>query len=198
VDKFFNENVSSGLEGIMCKDLHAPYIAGARKYAWIKLKRSYKGELQDSVDLVILGYFKGKGKRTEFGLGGLLCGVYDEKLDEFKSISKIGTGFSEQMLGDLEVLLSKHQLKHKHARVDSEITPDFWVEPIYVIEVRADEITQSPLHTAGRNAEGIGYALRFPRILQLREDKKGDECTTVKEIIKMHENQKKVKIEDSQ
>lgn len=198
IDKFFNENVSSGLEGIMCKDLKAPYIAGGRKYAWIKFKRSYKGELQDTVDLVILGFFKGKGKRTEFGLGGLLCGVYDEKADEFKSISKIGTGFSEQMLAELDTLLSKHIVKHKPARVDSEFEPQIWVEPIYVIEVRADEITQSPMHTAGRNSEGIGYALRFPRILKLREDKKGDECTTVKEIIQMYENQKKVKIEDSQ
>ena len=196
IDQFFNENVSAGLEGIMCKDLNAPYIAGARKFAWIKLKRSYKGELQDSVDLVILGFYKGKGKRTEFGLGGLLAGVYDPKEDLFKSVTRIGTGFSEQMLGDLHVLLNKHKVDHKPARVDSDVIPHVWVEPKFVVEVRADEITQSPMHTAGRK-DGTGYALRFPRILKLRNDKEPEQATTVKEIIAMYENQKRVKVEES-
>lgn len=195
IDAFFNENVSAGLEGIMCKDLNAPYIAGARKFAWIKLKRSYKGELQDSVDLVILGYYKGKGKRTEFGLGGLLAGVYDPKEDLFKSVTRIGTGFSEQMLGDLHVLLNKHKVDHKPARVDSDVVPHVWVTPKFVVEVRADEITQSPMHTAGRT-DGTGYALRFPRILKLRNDKEPEQATTVKEIITMYENQKRVKVEE--
>ena len=197
IDKFFNENVSGGLEGIMCKDLNAPYIAGGRKFAWIKLKRSYKGELQDSVDLVIIGFYKGKGKRTEFGLGGLLAAVYDDKKDEFKSITRIGTGFSEQMLSDLNKLLSKHTLTHRHARVDSDVVPHFWVQPKFVVEVRADEITTSPMHTAGREKDGeTGYALRFPRILKLRNDKEPEQATTVREIIDMYKNQKRVKVEE--
>jgi ATP-dependent DNA ligase len=194
IDQFFNENVSAGLEGIVCKDLNAPYIAGARKFAWIKLKRSYKGELQDSVDLVILGFYKGKGKRTEFGLGGLLAGVYDEERDEFKSITRIGTGFSEQMLQELHDLLMKHKVDHKPARVDSEIEPHIWVQPKFVIEVRADEITQSPMHTAGKET-GTGYALRFPRILKLRNDKTPEQATSVKEILDMYAEQKRVKVE---
>ncbi len=198
IDQFFNENVSGGLEGIVCKDLNAPYIAGARKFAWIKLKRSYKGELQDSVDLVIIGFYKGKGKRTEFGLGGLLAAVYDDKTDMFKSVTRIGTGFSEEMLGDLHKLLSKHTLNHKPARVDSDVVPHAWVEPKFVVEVRADEITQSPMHTAGReNGVGTGYALRFPRILKLRNDKEPEMATTVREIIKMYQNQKRVKVEEA-
>ena len=197
IDAYFAENVAEGMEGIMCKDMNAPYIAGARKYAWIKLKRSYKGELQDSVDLVIIGYYKGKGKRTAFGLGGLLAAVYDEKTDEFKSVTRIGTGFSEQMLGDLHTLLSKHQVDHRPARVDSTITPHYWVKPVFVVEVRADEITQSPMHTAGKTEKNpTGYALRFPRILKLRNDKEAEQATTVKEIIQMYENQKKVKVEN--
>lgn len=195
LDRFFMNSVARGLEGIVAKDLNAPYIAGARKFAWIKLKRSYKGELQDSVDLVILGYYKGKGKRTEFGLGGLLAGVYDEKKDEFKSITKIGTGFSEQMLSDLNKLLSKHKTPKKPARVDSEIEPDYWVEPKFVVEVVADEITQSPMHTCGKEKE-TGYALRFPRIIKLRNDKEPEQSTNVKEIISMYKNQKNVKTEE--
>ncbi|MFH0970849.1 MAG: ATP-dependent DNA ligase [Candidatus Diapherotrites archaeon] len=198
VDAFFNENVSEGLEGIMCKDLNAPYIAGARKFAWIKLKRSYKGELQDSVDLVIIGYYKGKGKRTTFGLGGLLAAVYDEKKDEFKSITRIGTGFSEQALGEWYERLMKHKTDHKPVRVDSEVIPHQWVKPVFVVEVRADEITQSPMHTAGKkDKDDTGYALRFPRIIKLRNDKEPEQATTVREIIRMYENQKRVKVEEN-
>ena len=65
LEDFFEDAISRGLEGIIAKDLNAPYIAGARKFSWIKLKRSYKGTLSDTLDLVIIGYYLGKGKRTE-------------------------------------------------------------------------------------------------------------------------------------
>ncbi|HLC93029.1 MAG TPA: ATP-dependent DNA ligase [archaeon] len=192
IEKFFLENVESGLEGIIAKDLNAPYIAGARKFAWIKLKRSYRGELNDSVDLTIIGYYKGRGKRTQFGLGGLLTAVYDEESDSFKSITKIGTGMTEQILSELEEKLSKNARKQKPPRVDSELEPDVWVEPRHVIEVVADEITKSPLHTAGKSS-GQGYALRFPRMIKFRE-KKPEESTTVKEIIAMYKKQVNIQI----
>ncbi len=193
IEEFFLANIESGLEGIIAKDLGAPYIAGARKFAWIKLKRSYKGELSDSVDVTIIGYFKGRGKRTQFGLGGLLSAVYDEDSDSFKSIAKIGTGMSEEMLSELESKLSKIAQKQKPARVECEIEPHVWVKPFYVIEVRADEITRSPMHTAGKDSEGTGYALRFPRMIKFRE-KKPEESTTVKEIITMFKRQGSVQV----
>lgn len=104
---FFEEKISQGLEGIIAKDLNAPYIAGARKFAWIKLKRSYKSSLEDTVDLAIIGYFTGKGKRTQFGLGALLAAAYNKKNDTFESIAKIGTGMTEENLEELEKRLSK-------------------------------------------------------------------------------------------
>ncbi|MEW6295103.1 MAG: ATP-dependent DNA ligase [Candidatus Diapherotrites archaeon] len=191
INAFFEECVQRGLEGIIAKDLNAKYIAGARKFAWIKLKRSYKGELSDTVDAVIIGYYKGRGKRTQFGLGALLTAVYDDKKDEFKSIAKIGTGMTEEKMIELEKILSKIKASHKPARVNSELEPDFWVEPKYVIEVRADEITKSPVHTAGKTKE-LGFALRFPRMISIRVDRKPEEATTEKEIIKMYEQQKHV------
>ncbi len=198
LEKFFDESVSAGLEGIMAKDLNAPYIAGARKFAWIKLKRSYKGELNDSVDVVIIGYFSGLGKRTQFGLGGLLTAVYDSDRDIFASIAKIGTGMSEQMLSDLENMLSKIKSKKKPKNVESNIDPDFWVEPNFVIEVRADEITRSPIHLAGWDkAEKEGFALRFPRLIKIRSDKSPKEATAVKEILQMYKNQKSTQVEDN-
>ncbi len=195
VEKFFLENIESGLEGIIAKDLNAPYIAGARKFAWIKLKRSYRGELGDSVDVTIIGYYLGRGKRTQFGLGGLLSAVYDEKSDTFKSITKIGTGMTEQILTELEEKLSKISRREKPARVDSELVPDVWVEPKYVIEVVADEITKSPMHTAGKDS-GQGYALRFPRMIKFRE-KRAEESTSVAEIIEMYKKQANIRVSGS-
>jgi DNA ligase-1 len=192
MSRFFNEAVEKGLEGIIAKDLNAKYIAGARKFAWIKLKRSYKGELSDTVDTAIIGFFKGRGKRTRFGLGGLLTAVYDQKEDKFKSIAKIGTGMSEEMLSDLYKMLSKVKESKKPARVDSELKPDAWVEPKYVIEVNADEITKSPVHTAGKKKSQPGYALRFPRLVKIRPEKKPEQATTVKEVIEMFKRQKHV------
>ncbi|MBI4043374.1 MAG: ATP-dependent DNA ligase [Candidatus Diapherotrites archaeon] len=196
IEQYFEENVANGLEGIMCKDLNAPYIAGARKFAWIKFKRSYKGSLEDTIDAVIVGYFKGRGQRTAFGLGGILTAVYDEDTDTFKTIAKIGTGFTEQQLKEYEERLSKILCKKKPARVESEIEPHHWVTPLYVVELRADEITRSPVHTAGKDYKGEGFALRFPRILKLRQDKKPEQATSVKEILDLYKNQKRVKIEE--
>lgn len=193
IDEFFEASIEKGLEGIIAKDLKAKYIAGARKFAWIKLKRSYKGELSDSVDVVIIGYFKGRGKRVQFGLGGLLTAVYDEDEDKFKSIAKVGTGISEERMVELEKMLSKISSTKKPVRVDSRIEPDIWVEPKYVIEVRADEITKSPTHTAG-GEDGEGYALRFPRLISDRT-KKPEEATSVNEILSMYKMQKHVQVE---
>jgi len=194
---FFEDAISRGLEGIIAKDLFAPYIAGARKFAWIKLKRSYKGTLEDTLDLVIIGYYSGKGKRTEFGLGALLVAAYNSKNDMFESIAKIGTGMTEDILTELEDKLSKIKVKTKPARVISEIEPDFWVQPYIVIEVRADEITLSPMHSCGKE-DGKAYALRFPRMIKFREhsDKKAEDSTTVDEVKKMYQNQKRVSLEE--
>ena len=192
LEEYFNKSVEKGLEGIIAKDLNAKYIAGARKFSWIKLKRSYKGELGDTIDTVIIGFYKGKGKRTQFGLGGLLTAVYDKKSDSFKSIAKIGTGMSEEMLENLCKMLSKIKKEKKPARVDSELKPDIWVEPKYVIEINADEITKSPVHTAGKEKDREGLALRFPRMIKLRQDKEPEQATTVEEIEQMFKKQRHV------
>lgn len=195
LEQYFQHCVARGLEGIVAKDLNAPYIAGARKFAWIKLKRSYKGELSDTLDLVIVGYFKGKGARTKFGLGALLAASYNKEHDVFESVAKIGSGFTEEQLKELERMLSKIALKSKHLRVVSELEPDVWVEPKYVIEVRADEITKSPVHVCGKRELKEGLALRFPRMIKLRSDKKPEQATTTEEIIKLFNQQKHTSLE---
>jgi DNA ligase 1 len=191
IEQYFNDFLNRGLEGLMAKDLNAPYVAGARKFSWIKLKKSYKTELSDTIDITIIGYYSGKGTRTKFNFGGILGGVYDSSTDMFYSIAKVGSGFNEEQMKEFGEKLEKITLKNKHSRVDSEIEPNFWVEPKYVITVTADEISKSPTHTCGKFNGETGYALRFPRIIGgIREDKNPEDSTTVDEIIKMYKLQK--------
>lgn len=192
LEKFFESCVERGLEGIVAKDLNAPYIAGARKWAWIKLKRSYRGELSDTLDVVIVGYYKGRGKRSQFGLGGILVAVYDKDEDTFRTIAKAGSGFTEEQLVEMKKILDEIAVPHRPARVVSFLEPDVWVEPKYVITVTADEITRSPNHTAGWDGKR-GYALRFPRIVGwIRSDKAPEDATTVQEVVEMYKQQRTV------
>jgi len=189
ITKFFNEAVSEGLEGLMLKKLDSPYVAGGRGFHWIKFKRSQSGELTDTVDCVLLGVYAGRGRRTELGVGGLLVGVYDDKKDEFVTICRIGTGLTDEEFRKVNKIGKELKVQHKPARVNSKIEPNYWVEPKVVLEIYADEITKSPIHTAGEE-NGVGYALRFPRLVKFREsDKRVEDATTVEEIKKLYKNQ---------
>jgi len=191
----FENSIERGLEGVVAKRLDSAYSAGARNFNWIKLKRSYKGELADTVDLCIVGYFRGRGARAKLGVGAFLGALYEPGTDTFKTVSKVGSGFTEEEFLSLKERLDAVKIHHKHPRVDSLIEADEWVEPKYVVTVTADEITRSPSHTAGMDKEGVGYALRFPRAVGfIREDKNAEDANTVIEIIEMFNLQKKVKV----
>jgi len=178
------DNISRGLEGVVAKRLESPYQAGARNFNWVKLKRNTSGQLNDTIDVVLLGSFRGKGKRAEFGSGALLAGVYDGDKDQFVTISKLGTGLSDQGWREIHERLAKLEVPEKPARVSSSFVPDAWLEPAIVVEVLADEITPSPRHTAG-------FALRFPRIVSFRTaDKKPEDATSLREIKEMFEQQR--------
>lgn len=184
--------ISKGLEGLVVKRLESPYEAGGRNFNWVKLKRHSSGELNDTIDCVILGYITGKGKRIEFGAGALLVGVYDGEKDEFVTVSKIGTGLTDQEWREIHKRADKIKVENKPARVSSLIIPSVWIKPEIVIEVLADEITRSPIHTAGKLGSEPGFALRFPRLVSFRNaDKKAEDATTVKELIEMYKLQGK-------
>jgi len=190
IQQIFDDAITKGLEGLIVKKPDSKYEAGARNFNWVKLKRHSAGELKDTIDCVILGYIFGKGKRSGFGAGSLLVGVYDEKKDIFVTVSKIGTGLSDEEWKEIHERADKISIDHKPARVDSVITPTVWIQPEIVIEVLADEITKSPTHTAGKTDSEPGYALRFPRLVRFREeDKKPEDATTVKELMEMYGQQ---------
>ena len=195
IQRFFDEAIARGMEGIVAKRLDAPYQAGARGFHWIKLKRSYKGELTDTIDVVVVGYFRGRGMRAKLGIGALLGAVYDPDSDTFKTVAKIGSGLTEEEWVRLREMLDAIRVEHRPARVESLLDADVWVEPRYVLTVLADEITRSPVHTCGRTDEEPGYALRFPRVVGwIREDKGPEDATTVKEILSMFQMQKRVQL----
>lgn len=190
ITRAFESAIGRGLEGLVVKRPDSGYSAGARNFNWIKLKRSYRAELSDSVDLCIVGYYLGRGSRARFGIGGVLAAVYDEDADLFRTVTKIGSGFSEDELADIKKMLDAIALPHRHPRVDSAMDADVWVEPRFVIKVTADELTRSQLHTAGRDETGTGFALRFPRFVgELRTDKRPEDATTVREIVRLYEMQ---------
>src|ERR1035437_10512551 len=184
--------ISKGLEGLVIKRLESPYEAGARNFNWVKLKRHSSGELNDTIDCVILGYITGKGKRITFGAGALLVGVYDQEKDEFVSVCKIGTGLTDEEWREIHKRADKIKVDHKPARVNSLIVPSVWIRPEIVIERLADEITRSPIHTAGKKSDEPGFALRFPRLVSFRSaDKTAEDATSVEELIEMYKQQGK-------
>ena len=188
----FEEAISKGLEGVVVKKLESPYEAGARNFNWVKLKRHADGALQDTIDCVLLGYLFGRGKRATLGAGALLVGVYDQKQDMFVTVSKIGTGLTDEGWRSIKERTKGLVVDYKPARVLSLIEPSVWLEPEIVIEVLADEITCSPIHTAGKVGDEPGYALRFPRLVAFREkEKKPEDATTVEELIEMYQSQGK-------
>ena len=196
LQELFDDALTKGLEGLITKRPDSKYEAGGRNFNWIKLKRHSSGELKDTIDCVILGYIFGRGKRAEFGAGALLVGVYDDKKDEFVTVSKIGTGLTDEEWKEIHKRADKIKVSKKPARVNSILTPSVWIAPEIVIEVLADEITRSPVHTAGASTSSAsgekeaGYALRFPRLVKFREkDKVAEDATTVKELIGMYKGQ---------
>lgn len=191
LEDYFLQCIEQGLEGLVVKKPNAVYQPGKRNFNWIKLKRHAQGELEDTIDCVVLGYYAGTGKRTAFGLGAFLVGVYNKKEDQFETIAKIGTGMTDDEWKELKKNGDKIAVKGQPHNVicAKELYPDLWVNPEIVVMVRADEITLSPLHSAGKTAENLGYALRFPRFMGYRLDKTARETTTVDEVKRLYENQ---------
>ena len=175
-DKFLEE----GFEGAVIKKWSGEYLSGRQGWNWVKIKEAEgtMGKLSDTFDLVILGYYYGRGKRTDFGIGAFLAGL--KKGGKWVSIAKVGTGLTDEEFRDLKKRLGENKVKEKPKDylVSGALVPDVWVEPMMVVEVAADEITKSPNHAGG-------VALRFPRLIRFREDKNPKQTTTWKEVLEI-------------
>lgn len=195
LEAFFEEAIAEGCEGLICKSIgkDSVYQAGARGWLWIKYKRDYKSEMTDTVDLVVVGAFHGRGKRAGT-YGALLLAAYNPETDTFETVTKCGTGFTDKDLAELPQMLLKHVIAHKHSRVNSTLEADVWFEPKLVLEILGAEITLSPIHTCamGSIRKGSGLAIRFPRFTgKYRTDKAAEDATTSAEIVEMYRSQLK-------
>jgi len=195
MEEFMELAISEGCEGIVAKNPNGTYRAGAREFAWIKLKREYSSELTDTIDLVIIGAFHGRGRRTGV-YGTYLLAAYDSRRKVYPSVTKIGTGFSDADLERFPKLLKQFESLVKPPDVESNLVPDIWYRPTVVIETIASEITLSPIHPAAMDQvrSGSGLALRFPKFTgKIRDEKGPEDATTVKELVEMYGLQKRVR-----
>lgn len=195
LDRYMDQAVSEGCEGLVAKSLgpDSVYQAGARGWVWIKYKRSYKAEIADTFDLVPVGAFKGRGRRAG-SYGALLMAAYDKEKDVFETVCKLGSGFTDADLESLPERFKEYVRPERHPRVSSLMEPDVWFSPSLVMEVAADEITLSPLHTCawGLLKKDTGLALRFPRFTgNYRFDKSPEDSTTTEEIVEIYKTQLK-------
>lgn len=199
LEEFFELAVEKGCEGIMAKSIQEEsiYQAGSRGWLWVKFKRDYKSEIADTLDLVVIGAFMGYGARTGY-YGSLLMACYDPVDNKFKSVCRLGSGFTDEHLETLQNLLNKYQVSDKAPRVfinDSiKSTVDVWFKPTVVLEVQAAELTISPVHTCALDKirKGSGLAMRFPRFTgRIRDDKTAEQATSQQEIIDLFKGQLK-------
>ena len=194
IEDFLENSINAGCEGLMLKTPSAPYRAGSRGSNWLKLKREYRNELGDSLDLIVIGAYFGRGRRT--GLyGTLLLGTYNPEKDNFPSICKVGTGFTDESLDQLYQILSNNVTLKKNPRILSEMEADVWFEPELVLEIVASEITLSPIHKTGLDLirKNSGFALRFPKFTgKIRYEKAVEDASTVEEVLTLYKRQSKI------
>ncbi len=181
---FHEAQLAKGLEGAVMKKTGSEYVPGRKGWRWVKIKEEEgsRGKLSDTIDCVMMGYYFGKGKRQSFGIGALLVGVVATDANgnlEVKSLSKIGTGLTDEQFREIKKLADQLAIQENQKpvlyQVDESLYPDRWLEPGLILEIAADEITQSPIHAAG-------VALRFPRLVRIRGDKDLMAATTLQEL----------------
>jgi len=175
---FHKKQLDAGLEGAVIKQFDSVYQPGRKGFSWVKFKEeeTATGKLSDTIDAVVMGYWYGKGKRTGFGVGAFLIGIAGTD-GQILTLSKVGTGLVDDQWRELKERCSGIVSMEKPASyvVDKMLTPDVWVDPNVIVEVAADELTVSPNHSAG-------HALRFPRLVRFRDDKKLNDITTKEEL----------------
>jgi DNA ligase-1 len=190
LDAAFEQAVADGSEGLVCKATGstAIYQAGARGWLWIKLKRDYRTELADTVDLVVVGAYAGRGRRRGT-YGAVLLAAYNPDAELYQTVGRCGTGFSDAELAALPARLAPLIRAERPARVDSRVPADVWFEPSLVLEVLSAELTLSPNHTAGwgQLKDDGGLSMRFPRFTgRWRDDKEPQDATTSQQLVELY------------
>ncbi|KAF8321224.1 DNA ligase I [Clavulina sp. PMI_390] len=193
IQVFLDESVKDGCEGLMVKMIETDasyYEPSRRSMNWLKLKKDYLQGVGDTFDLVVVGAYHGKGKRTSV-YGAFLLACYDPDSEKFQTVCKLGTGFSEEALkANLETLKELEVPKCRGDVDGGGAKPDVWFEPKFVWEILAADLSLSPVYAAAKGAvDERGISLRFPRFIRIRDDKDVDDATTSEQVAEAYERQ---------
>lgn len=192
LSRFLDEAVEASTEGLIVKTLADSYEPSKRSSHWLKLKKDYLEGVGDTFDLVPIGAWYGKGKRTGV-FGSYLLAIWDADREEYQTITKIGTGFSEELLKQLADTMREAVVPQakRYYRFPDTLTPDVWFEPKAVWEVKAADLSISPVHKAasGLVDETKGISIRFPRLVRVREDKGPEDSTSPQQVAEMYSAQ---------
>ena len=182
--EFFNKARSEGNEGIMAKSIQedAIYQAGNRGFLWLKLKSLEGGKLKDSIDVVLVGAFYGKGRRTGV-IGTYIGAVYDPETDRFIAFTRFFSGLTDELSESLTNDMEKYRVERKPGNVICEDSPEIWFQPKVVMEITGDEITISDKFAT------LGYSMRFPVFQRIRHEKSPKDITTIEEIKELYDTQ---------
>merc|ERR1712154_567616 len=164
ISEYLNQAVGVGkCEGLMVKtlDIDATYEPSKRSHNWLKCKKDY------------------------------LEGCYNEDEDVYQSCCKVGTGFKDEDLADLDKELKGYLADKKPMDYETSYECDVWFEPKAVWEIKCADFTISATHRAaiGLVHEAKGIALRFPRFIRKRDDKPPNEATSAEQMAEMYQNQ---------